>query len=52
MILLILVSFMALALSLTICVSEIIHERDWPRDTGKYPLIFGFTTLILICAAA
>jgi hypothetical protein len=32
-------------LSVLVAATEAIGERDWPRETGKYVLIFGALTL-------
>ena len=47
---LLLISAAAFVLSLLICMGEIFHERDWPRHTWCYPVIFGVSTLLLLCA--
>jgi hypothetical protein len=32
-------------LSVLVAATEAIGERDWPRETGKYVVIFGLLTL-------
>jgi hypothetical protein len=43
----ILVVLGGLLISVLISIGEAVYERDWPRDTFKYVLLFG-----LILAAA
>lgn len=46
-----LIVIVALAFLASVCVaiSEVIHEKDWPRETGKYPIIFAIITVLMIC---
>lgn len=48
--LLLVVSVLAFGLSLLIAATEAIRERDWPRDTGWYPLIFLVASCFLVSA--
>jgi hypothetical protein len=41
---------LALALSLVIAATEALTERDWPRDTGWYPVAFLLAFVFLISA--
>jgi hypothetical protein len=45
------ISGLAFLVSLTICISEAYHERDWPRDSFRYPIIFAVTSVCLWYAA-
>jgi hypothetical protein len=39
-----LISAVLFVLSVLVAATEAISERDWPRETGKYALIFGALT--------
>lgn len=41
---------LAFLFSLLIAITETVKERDWPRDTGLYPLVFLFASAFLISA--
>ncbi len=45
LLLIVLVSFV---LSLLACIYEAIAERDWPRDTWPYPIMFLAVLLTLV----
>lgn len=40
-----LISAILFVLSVLVAATEAIGERDWPRETGKYVLIFGALTV-------
>jgi hypothetical protein len=47
--LLLAISGIALAISLCIAIGEAWFERDWPRHSFKYVVIFAITTFGFLC---
>jgi hypothetical protein len=42
------IALMLLVISLLVVGAEIYYERDWPRDTWSYPVIFGLGLFLWI----
>lgn len=42
----VLVALFAFALSVVISIAEAVIEKDWPRDTFKFVVIFGVALLL------
>jgi hypothetical protein len=48
---LLVICVIAFLFSLMIALTEAVQERDWPRDTGWYPVAFLFASIFLISSA-
>jgi hypothetical protein len=44
------ICILAFGFSLMIAATEAVKEKDWPRDTGMYPLVFLFASMFLVSA--
>jgi hypothetical protein len=37
----ILIALLGFIVSILVCLGEMYYERDWPRHTWKYPILFA-----------
>lgn len=44
-----LIALIGFIVSILLCIGEVIFERDWPRDTWKFPVMFA---VVMALAAA